>query len=75
MSGGLLLAGRGEPPMKKKKWFRFRVLSSFFLLNSQNYPLVNFLPLFVCVVTSIYRQSGLVPKTHWSLNFFIFCQF
>jgi hypothetical protein len=26
----------------------------------------------VCVVTSIYRQSDLVPKTHWSLNFFIF---
>ena len=50
-------------------------LLSFFLLNSQNYPLVNFLPLFVCVVTSIYRQSGLVSKTRWSLNFFIFCQF
>ena len=31
MSGGLLLAARGEPPTKKKKWFRFRVLSSFFL--------------------------------------------
>jgi hypothetical protein len=27
---------------------------------------------FLCVVTSIYKQSGLVPKIHWSLNFFYF---
>jgi hypothetical protein len=29
----------------------------------------------LCVVTFIYRQRGLVPKTYWSLNFFIFCRF
>jgi hypothetical protein len=30
---------------------------------------------FVYVVISIYKQNGLVPKAHWSLNFFIFCKF
>ena len=43
-----------------------------FSLMFQNCPP---LPLFVCVVTSIYRQNGLVLKTHRSFNFFIFCQF
>jgi hypothetical protein len=37
--------------------------------------IAKFPPSFGCIVTSIYRQSGLVPKTHRSFNFFIFCKF
>ena len=32
-------------------------------------------PLLCVVKTGIYKQSGLVPKMHWSLNFLIFCKF
>ena len=78
--------GRGWPIFCLAQWGgrwlvferdRFSGLG-FFLLPSKYTKLFSckFSPSFVvCVVTFIYRQSGLVPKTHWSHNFFIFVNF
>lgn len=55
-------------------FFLWGFFSSLLFNSSQNFsPPIKIPPL--CVVTSIYTQSGLIPKTHRSFYFFIFCKF